>query len=146
MKEHVKVSREQGIPADMSVFNGEAVCHIAADAASVGAAKVTVGYAWWAPTRVPVLHRHDVDEVLYVVSGQGFHLGQGNHLPIQGGDFVFAPAGYWHGVFNTHESELLQVIPIFGGASSPSEIGFELCPPEMQKEFLANLPETIHSV
>lgn len=55
--------------------------------------------------RIP-LHRHDVDEVVIVVDGDGeYHLG-GEVQQVGAGDVVFIPAGIAHGTANTGTDEL----------------------------------------
>lgn len=45
--------------------------------------------------RVP-LHRHDVDEVVTVLEGEGAYHLDGETVPVDAGDVVFIPAGVEH--------------------------------------------------
>ena len=55
--------------------------------------------------RIP-LHRHDVDEAVIVVEGQGqYHLGGQAHA-VSAGDVVFIPAGVVHGTVNDGDEVL----------------------------------------
>ncbi len=55
--------------------------------------------------RIP-LHRHDVDEVVVVLDGQGAYALAGEVSEVTAGDVVFVPAGTEHGTTNTGDSVL----------------------------------------
>lgn len=55
--------------------------------------------------RIP-LHRHDVDEVVTILDGEGTYLLDGAEVPVARGDVVFIPAGAAHGTRNTGTTAL----------------------------------------
>jgi quercetin dioxygenase-like cupin family protein len=55
--------------------------------------------------RIP-LHRHDVDELVVVVSGRAVYLLDGEHQDVGAGDVVFIPAGTPHGTVNSGSDDL----------------------------------------
>ena len=55
--------------------------------------------------RIP-LHRHDVDEVVVVLAGQGAYSLAGEVSDVTPGDVVFIPAGTDHGTTNTGDRPL----------------------------------------
>ena len=61
--------------------------------------------------RIP-LHRHDVDEVVMVVSGQAEYLLAGVRQGVAPGDVVFIPAGTAHGTVNSG-TDVLHVHAVF---------------------------------
>ena len=50
--------------------------------------------------RIP-LHRHDVDEVVIVIAGEGRYILDGDHHEVTSGHVVFIPAGTSHGTVNS---------------------------------------------
>lgn len=61
--------------------------------------------------RIP-LHRHDVDEVVVVLSGVGTYTLDGESHEVRQGDVVFIPSGTAHGTVNAGE-EVLHVHAVF---------------------------------
>ena len=55
--------------------------------------------------RIP-LHRHDVDEVVMIISGAARYSLEGETHEVGSGDVVFIPAGVAHGTANTGEEPL----------------------------------------
>lgn len=55
--------------------------------------------------RIP-LHRHDVDEMVIVIDGQGSYHLDGEDVGVSAGDVVFIPAGAAHGTRNTGSTPL----------------------------------------
>jgi len=136
-----RIPRTAGSPADMSPFHGAATCNVVVNGSLVGTRTLIVGYAWWDQTPQPLLHRHDTDEVVYVVSGECVHLGEGDHVRAKAGDFVYAPAGRWHGVYNASPDVQVELVVIFGGTGELADVGFEVCPPDLAEQYLHNLSD-----
>ena len=61
--------------------------------------------------RIP-LHRHDVDEVVVVIDGEGTYTLDGEESSVESGDVVFIPAGTEHGTHN-RGSGVLHVHAVF---------------------------------
>lgn len=61
--------------------------------------------------RIP-LHRHDVDEVVVVISGSGTYNLDGETNEVQEGDVVFIPSGTVHGTVNSGD-EVLHLHAVF---------------------------------
>ena len=61
--------------------------------------------------RIP-LHRHDVDELVVVVSGAGTYSLDGEAHTVEPGDVVFIPAGAVHGTINSGD-EVLHLHAVF---------------------------------
>ncbi len=141
MSEAQKINRGEGAPADMSVFGGAAICNLIVNKDLVNADGSVIGYAWWTHTTKPILHRHVLDEVVYVVSGECVHLGEGTHLAVKQGDFVHVPGGYWHGIYVPKDGHV-ELVVIFGGGGTMDEVGFETCPQDLQDRLMAGFEDS----
>jgi len=65
--------------------------------------------------RIP-LHRHDVDELVVVISGKGSYSLDGVESEVHSGDVIFIPAGTDHGTHNVGE-DVLHVHAVFPARS-----------------------------
>src|SRR5688500_2425460 len=65
--------------------------------------------------RIP-LHRHDVDEVVVVIAGQGSYSLDGEDHGVSSGDVIFIPAGTEHGTANLGD-DVLHVHAVFPARS-----------------------------
>lgn len=145
MGAHLKIHRTEGEPVgEISTFGGVVTCNFIVNRSLVGTDTMVVDYAWWGQKAdFGLLHRHQVDEIIFIVSGSIVHLGEGDHHRAGPGDFIYVEAGTWHGVYNTSKGEPAEIVAFFGGAGSYEEVGHETCPPEQEAAFLANLPEYV---
>jgi len=83
------------------------------------------------------LHRHPHgEEYFYVLEGKGYHLTEGEPVPLAPGDMVFVPKNEWHGFANPND-EPVRVITVIGGVSHYTDGGYETAPeqPEIVKSF-----------
>jgi len=98
------------------------------DRASAGSERLVFNTTTFPPQRWHELHRHPhADEVLYLLSGAGLHLSEGEPVRQSAGDVIFIPAGEWHGFANDTDEETV-VIAVFGGVGSYAEAGYEIHP------------------
>ena len=74
---------------------------------TAGVAEVEPG----APDRMFV-HRHDPDELYFVLSGTGTVLVDDRELPVAAGSTVFVPGGAWHSARNTGD-DVLRILYVF---------------------------------
>ena len=78
---------------------------------TAGVAEVEPG----APDRTFV-HRHDPDELYFVLAGSGAVLVGDEELPVATGSTVFVPGGVWHSARNTGD-EVLRLLYVFAADS-----------------------------
>ncbi len=74
---------------------------------TAGVAEVQPG----APGRTFV-HRHDPDELYFVLAGSGAVLVEDEEFPVAAGSTVFVPGGAWHSARNTGE-DVLRILYVF---------------------------------
>lgn len=142
MGRHLRIHRTGGEPADVSGFGGVVTCNFIVNRQLAQTNSMVVDYAWWNQKNDPgVLHRHEVDEVVFIVSGECIHVGEGDHHRVGAGDFVYVEAGTWHGIYNVSTSVPVEIVAFFGGVGSYEEVGHEVCPPDLEAAYLANLPD-----
>jgi quercetin dioxygenase-like cupin family protein len=75
----------------------------------VGRNASSLGYSVFTPGTVLGAVRHEVEEVAYVVAGAGELRLDGEAVPFSEGDAVHIPAGVWHAVANTGETDVVMV-------------------------------------
>ena len=85
---------------------------------TAGVAEVEPG----APDRTFV-HRHDPDELYFVLTGTGSVLVGDDEFPLRPGSTVFVPGGVWHSARNTGE-DVLRILYAFA-ADSFDEVVYE---------------------
>jgi quercetin dioxygenase-like cupin family protein len=76
--------------------------HAAGNASSLGCSLFTPG-----TVLAPV--KHETEEVAYVVAGSGELRLDDEAVPFRQGDALHIPAGVWHAVANTGDSEVVMV-------------------------------------
>jgi len=69
----------------------------------------SLGYSVFTPGAVLAPVKHDTEEVAYVVSGSGELRLDDETVPFREGDALHIPAGVWHAVANTGDSEVVMV-------------------------------------
>jgi quercetin dioxygenase-like cupin family protein len=69
----------------------------------------SLGYSVFTPGTVLTPVRHETEEVAYVVAGSGELRLDGEAVPFREGDALHIPAGVWHAVANTGDSEVVMV-------------------------------------
>ena len=74
---------------------------------TAGVAEVAPG----APDRT-VVHRHDPDELYFVLGGTGAVLVGEDEFPVEAGSTVFVPGGAWHSARNTGD-DVLRILYVF---------------------------------
>jgi hypothetical protein len=86
---------------------------------------LTVGYAEVEPGDPERLHvhRHEQDEVYYVIAGEGAVTVGDQEWSVAAGSTVFIPGGEWHSARNTG-TEVLRLLYVFA-ADSFAEIRYE---------------------
>jgi quercetin dioxygenase-like cupin family protein len=95
------------------------------DRESCGASGLVVNQTIFPPQKWHSLHRHPhAEEALYIVSGSGLHLSEGEPVRQRAGDVVYIPAGEWHGFANDTD-EPTTVIAFFGGVGAYADAGYE---------------------
>jgi quercetin dioxygenase-like cupin family protein len=95
------------------------------DRATTGSTQIVFNVTEFSPGKTHGLHRHPhAEEALYVLSGQGLHLSDGEPARQRAGEVVFIPRGEWHGFANDSD-EPATVIAVFGGVGSYEEAGYE---------------------
>jgi quercetin dioxygenase-like cupin family protein len=76
-------------------------------------------------------HRHpNAEEFVYVIRGNGVVLNDDEQVPVGPGQIVFHPANTWHGVRNTSDTEEMELLWAWAGASSKAAAGYEVRPLE----------------
>lgn len=95
------------------------------DRAAAGSSGLVVNQTTFPPQKWHALHRHPhAEEALYIVSGSGLHLSEGEPVRQRAGDVVYIPAGEWHGFANDTD-EPTTVLGIFAGAGTYADAGYE---------------------
>ncbi len=74
-----------------------------------GASATMLGYSTWAPGADTRQLVHEVDELCYIVSGEGKISVGREHVPFRAGEAVFIPAGVPHGVVNDSAADMAMV-------------------------------------
>ncbi|WP_158737257.1 cupin domain-containing protein [Alteribacillus sp. YIM 98480] len=71
------------------------------------------------------LHTHpNAEEILYVIKGHGIAISGDEEFDIGPGDLVFVPKGEKHFFKNTHSTENLETVWVYGGAPSLEKAGY----------------------
>ncbi len=69
----------------------------------------SIGFSTFKPrTRTPSV-RHEVEELVYVVSGSGHLELEGDRVGFAPGDAIHVPPGIWHAVVNESDEEITMV-------------------------------------
>jgi quercetin dioxygenase-like cupin family protein len=69
----------------------------------------SLGYSVFTPGTVLAPVKHETEEIAYVVSGSGELRLDDEAVPFREGDAMHIPAGVWHAVANTGDSEVVMV-------------------------------------
>ena len=69
----------------------------------------SLGYSIFTPGTVLNPVKHETEEVAYVVAGSGELRLDGETVPFREGDAVHIPAGTWHAVANSGETDVIMV-------------------------------------
>jgi quercetin dioxygenase-like cupin family protein len=75
----------------------------------VDGAGSSLGYSVFTPGTTLGAVKHEVEEVAYVVAGSGELRLDDGAVPFGAGDALHIPAGVWHAVANTGESDVVMV-------------------------------------
>ncbi|MGE5273247.1 MAG: cupin domain-containing protein [Verrucomicrobiota bacterium] len=78
-------------------------------AARVGGNASSLGYSVFTPGTVLAPVKHETEEVAYVVSGAGELQLDEEAVPFGAGDALHIPAGVWHAVANTGDTDVVMV-------------------------------------
>jgi quercetin dioxygenase-like cupin family protein len=89
--------------------------------ASVEGNASSIGYSVFAPGSVVGPVSHEVEEVAYVVSGTGELQLDDGPVAFRAGQAVHIPAGVWHAVANTGETDVVMVFGFAAPAYPPTE-------------------------
>jgi quercetin dioxygenase-like cupin family protein len=100
------VPLDQGKRTDLP--GGHWVCELISGPMN-GAADTMLGFSTWAPGASTKQLVHEVDELAYIVSGEG-KLSVGDEMvPYRAGDGILIPAGVPHGVVNDSDADMTMV-------------------------------------
>ena len=69
----------------------------------------SLGYSVFTPGTELAPVKHETEEFAYVVAGSGELRLDGDAVAFAAGDALYIPAGVWHAVANTGDSEVLMV-------------------------------------
>jgi quercetin dioxygenase-like cupin family protein len=69
----------------------------------------TLGYSVFKPGLVAADLSHSVEELAFVVGGDGVIRLEDGELPVHAGQALFIPAGMWHTVVNDGDTDLVMV-------------------------------------
>jgi quercetin dioxygenase-like cupin family protein len=69
----------------------------------------SLGYSLFTPGTVLAAVKHEIEEVAYVVAGSGELRLEDEAVPFREGDALHIPAGVWHAVVNTGETDVVMV-------------------------------------
>jgi quercetin dioxygenase-like cupin family protein len=69
----------------------------------------SLGYSVFTPGTVLTPVKHETEEVAYVVAGSGELRLEGEAVPFREGDAVHIPAGTWHAVANSGDTDVIMV-------------------------------------
>ncbi len=75
----------------------------------VGGNTSSLGYSVFTPGTVLTPVKHETEEIAYVVAGSGELRLDDEAVPFREGDAVHIPAGVWHAVANTGETDVVMV-------------------------------------
>jgi quercetin dioxygenase-like cupin family protein len=78
-------------------------------AGNVGGNVSSLGYSVFTPGTILAPVKHKTEEVAYVVAGSGELRVDDEAVPFREGDALHIPAGVWHAVANTGDSEVVMV-------------------------------------
>ncbi|MDQ0874424.1 mannose-6-phosphate isomerase-like protein (cupin superfamily) [Paenibacillus sp. V4I3] len=71
------------------------------------------------------LHAHpNAEEILYVIRGHGIAISGDEQFEIGPGDLLFVPKGERHYFKNTHPTEEMETVWLYGGAPSLKKAGY----------------------
>lgn len=73
-----------------------------------------VGIVEIEPGQHSPLHRHNCEEIYYVLNGMGELESDGERHPFEAGDGVYNPPNVPHRVWNTHPTETLRLLVVGG--------------------------------
>ncbi len=73
-----------------------------------------VGIVEIEPGQHSPLHRHNCEEIYYVLNGTGEIESEGERHPFEAGDGVYNPPNIAHRVWNTHPTETLRLLVVGG--------------------------------
>ncbi len=77
------------------------------------------------PGAVHAKHRHEnCEEIYYVISGHGLAGAGPDRVEVHGGQFHFIPSGVEHWLHNLSDSEPIEAVGIYVGASSVKDTGY----------------------
>jgi len=65
------------------------------------------------------LEKHDVDQFIYVVDGQGTGVLDGSEEELDKGDAICVPAGTWHNIINSGD-EPMKLITVYSPPEHPA--------------------------
>lgn len=71
--------------------------------------QASLGYSVFKPTAVTATVSHDVEEVAFVVQGQGELRLEDRVVPYRAGDALFIPPRTWHSVANTGTTDVVMI-------------------------------------
>jgi putative monooxygenase len=69
----------------------------------------SLGYSVFTPGTVTGMVAHEVEEVVYVVAGNGELRTENDPVPVAAGQALHIPPGLWHAVANTGADDLVMV-------------------------------------
>ena len=81
----------------------------------------SLGFSVFTPGTVTGMVAHDVEEVAYVLSGNGELQTGGEPVPFAAEQAIHIPAGLWHAVANTGTDDLIMVFGFPYPAYPPTE-------------------------
>jgi quercetin dioxygenase-like cupin family protein len=81
----------------------------------------SLGYSVFTPGTVIGMVAHEVEEVAYVLSGNGELRTDGEPVPISADQALHIPPGLWHAVANTGDDDLVMVFGFPHPAYPPTE-------------------------
>jgi quercetin dioxygenase-like cupin family protein len=98
------------------------------DGLEAGSRELVFNTTIFPPGKWHELHRHPrAEEALYIVSGSGLHLSEGEPVRQRAGEVVYIPRGEWHGFANDSDEPAV-IIAVFGGVATYAEAGYEVHP------------------
>ena len=78
-------------------------------AANIGGIRSSLGYSIFRPGTVTDPVSHEVEELAFVVDGNGELRLEGDTLPFRAGTALHIPARVWHAVANTGKEDMVMV-------------------------------------
>lgn len=107
MKERVKIiDMTEGKRTDLP--GGSFVCELISGPRA-GALSVCMGFSTWKPGASTKQMVHDVEELAYIVQGEGKLSIGDEHVSYKAGQGVLIPAGVPHGVVNDSDADMSMV-------------------------------------